>query len=112
MGFVTVRIDASEIRDWDSFHDVFQKAFGFPTFYGRNMNAWIDCMTDLDDPGAGMTSVHAPVEGVVALQLEGVGDFMRRCPEQYAAVVECSAVVNLRRMEQGEPPGLALSFRR
>jgi RNAse (barnase) inhibitor barstar len=22
--------------------------FGFPDFYGRNMDAWIDCMTDID----------------------------------------------------------------
>jgi hypothetical protein len=108
---VTVRIDVSGIRDWNSFHDAFQKVFGYPRFYGRNMNAWIDCMTDLDDPGTGMTSVHAPPGGVVALQIDGAGEFMRRCPEQYAALVECSAFVNWRRMEQGEPPVLALSFR-
>jgi hypothetical protein len=110
LGFVTVNVDSAAIRDWDTFHDVFKAAFGFPEFYGRNMNAWIDCMTDLDDPGTGMTTVHAPPGGILVLQLEGVGDFMRRCPEQYAAVVECSAFVNWRRLEQGEDPVLALSF--
>lgn len=43
-----VDIPAHEITDWDSFHDVFKRVFGFPDFYGRNMDAWIDCMTDLD----------------------------------------------------------------
>jgi hypothetical protein len=76
------------------------------------MNAWIDCMSDLDDPGAGMTAVYAPPGGVVALQIDGAGDLMRRCPEQYAAIVECSAFVNWRRMEQGEAPVIALSFRK
>ncbi len=35
-----VRIDTNRIVDWNSFHDVFAEAFGFPDFYGRNMNAW------------------------------------------------------------------------
>ena len=45
-----VRLDCDRITDWDSFHAVFAEVFGFPNFYGRNMNAWIDCMTYLDDP--------------------------------------------------------------
>ncbi|MDZ4753789.1 MAG: barstar family protein [Phycisphaerae bacterium] len=31
----------------------FAETFGFPGFYGRNMNAWNDCMTFLDGPDAG-----------------------------------------------------------
>ena len=111
MGFVTVTIDTAAIHDWSTFHDTFLKSFGFPEFYGRNMDAWIDCMTNLDDPESGMTTVHAPSGGIVVLQLEDAADFMHRCPEQYAVVVECSAFVNWRRMERGEPPVLALSFR-
>ena len=102
-----VKVDTRRIRDWDTFHAVFAEAFGF---YGRNMNAWIDCLTSLDEPAHGMTTVHAPSGGVVALELEHVDDFSRRCPEQYAAVVECAAFVNWRRIEAGESPVLALSF--
>jgi hypothetical protein len=105
-----VRLDTRRIADWDSFHNVFAETFGFPSFYGRNMNAWIDCMTSLDDPGAGMTAVHAPPGGVLVLELEQVDDFAHRCPEQYAAVIECTAFVNWRRIELGEPAVLALSF--
>jgi RNAse (barnase) inhibitor barstar len=54
---VIVRIDTTKIRDWASFHEVFSEAFGFPDFYGRNMDAWIDCMTSLDDPAAGMSRI-------------------------------------------------------
>ena len=77
---VLVRIDTSNIRDWASFHDVFSEAFGFPDFYGRNMDAWIDCMTSLDDPAAGMSKIHAPEGGVVTLQLDGVDGFAERVP--------------------------------
>lgn len=54
-----VKLDTRPITDWLTFHTVFAKSFGFPGFYGRNMNAWIDCMTSLDDPSAGMTSACA-----------------------------------------------------
>src|SRR5262245_25750091 len=105
-----VKLDTRRITDWDTFHRAFAEAVGFPGFYGRNMNAWIDCMTYLDDPSAEMTKTHAPPAGVVTLQLEEVDDFARRCPEQYAAIIECAAFVNWRRIEKGDPAVLALSF--
>jgi hypothetical protein len=105
-----VVLDTRRITDWESFHSVFAETFGFPDFYGRNMNAWIDCMTALDAPADGMTTVHAPPGHVLVLQLESVKDFVVRCPEQYAAIVECSAFVNWRRIELGYEPVLALSF--
>ena len=105
-----VRLDTTKIHDWASFHDAFAEAFGFPGFYGRNMDAWVDCMTSLDDPADAMTTVHAPKGGVVVLQLDGADDFVERCPKQYQAIVECSAFVNWRRLERGEPAVIALSY--
>lgn len=105
-----VNLDTRRITDWDTFHDVFAEVFGFPGFYGRNLDAWIDCMTWLDDPSAEMTSVHAPPGGVVVLQLDHMDEFIRRCPEQYAAIIECVAFVNWRKIEIGEQAVLALSF--
>ena len=104
-----VTIDARQIIDWQSFHDVFMATFGFPTFYGRNMNAWIDCMTDLDEPDTKMSSIHAPPGGIVVLSLTHAREFSKRLPEIYATLVECVAFVNWRRLEQGEGPVLALS---
>jgi hypothetical protein len=105
-----VKIDTRLIRDWDTFHAVFSDRFGFPEFYGRNMNAWIDCMTSLDNTDAGLSRVHAPAGGIVVLELEHVVEFAKRCPDLYAAIVECSAFVNWRRIEVGETAVLALSF--
>lgn len=47
-----VTVDAARIVDWSSFHDVFAEAFGFPGWYGRNLDAWIDLFTYMDDAGA------------------------------------------------------------
>ncbi|MFN7542324.1 MAG: barstar family protein [Acidobacteriota bacterium] len=34
-----IKIPVDGITDWRTFHDVFQRTFGFPSFYGRNMDA-------------------------------------------------------------------------
>jgi len=108
--FRTVKIDTARILDWNSFHDIFAEELGFPEFYGRNMDAWIDCMTSLDAPQDGLSRVHAPESGVLVLHLEGMREFAGRCPEIARAIEECSAFVNSRRIEVGEPPVLVLSY--
>jgi len=105
-----IRIDADAIVDWATFHDVFTEAFGFPGFYGRNMDAWNDCMTHLDDPGEELSEVTCAKGDYVVIELANVEAFKKRCPEQYAALVECTAFVNWRRMEKGSPPLLMLSY--
>ena len=81
-------IPVADIEDWPTFHDVFQRTLGFPDYYGRNMDAWIDCMTYLDDREAGMTTVSVDPGGVLIMQLENATNFERRCPEQYRALLE------------------------
>jgi hypothetical protein len=105
-----VRIDGTKIHDWDTFHSAFAEALGFPDFYGRNMNAWIDCLSYADDPDAGMTDISVPKGGILTLQIDNVDEFAKCCPEQYSALIECAAFVNWRRLETGEPAVLALSF--
>ena len=76
-----VRIPTSRITDWDSFHRVFVEIMGFPEFYGRNMNAWIDCMTSLDSPGGRyVRRFHCVPPDVVVLHLENAKDFPGAAP--------------------------------
>ncbi len=103
-----VRIDASRIRAWDSFHDVFASTFGFPGFYGRNMNAWIDCMTDLSED-TGMTTVRGSATDPVVIHFDNV-DAMPA--EILQALTEAVAFVNWRRLEVGNPAILILAFHR
>jgi hypothetical protein len=105
-----VTVDCAAITDWPSFHGVFATAFGFPEFYGRNMDAWIDCMSSLDNPEDGMSQVHCGPAGVLTLHLTNVKSFKLRCPGQYAALIECSAFVNWRRNQNEEASVLAISF--
>ncbi|WP_299399607.1 barstar family protein [Pelagibius sp.] len=107
-----VRIDGRRIVDRESFHDVFAEAFGFPDFYGRNMDAWIDCLSSLGSSDDGLTQIRAPEGGVVALQLDHADALSARCPEVFEDLVNCSAPVNLRLLERGRSPVLALAFAR
>jgi Barstar (barnase inhibitor) len=105
-----VEVPTQRIRDWDAFHDVFAEILGFPDFYGRNLNAWIDCVADADNPSSEMMSTGVEPGDVLTLQLGLVSEFAKRCPEQYAAIVECAAFVNWSRIETGNRPIVALSF--
>jgi hypothetical protein len=70
MQTTVVTIATDQIKDWDSFHSVFQATFGFPDYYGRNMDAWNDCMTYIDDPGSGMTAITMAEGELVALRID------------------------------------------
>lgn len=105
-----VEIDGRGITDWATFHSTFKDVMGFFEGYGANMDAWIDCMTYIDDPNDGLSRVHAPEGGILVLSVSDASDFAERCPEIYDALIECSAFVNYRRLEVGHGPVIALSF--
>ncbi len=102
-----VSIPLGEIVDWDSFHDTFARVLGFPDVYGRNMNAWIDCLTYEDD---GMTTFPLAAGEVLTLQLEDFKAFRLRCPEICEGLLDGAAFVNWRRLETGERAILALAY--
>jgi RNAse (barnase) inhibitor barstar len=104
MKFQSVRLQTKQITDWESFHSVFAESMGFPSFYGKNMNAWIDCMS-FDD---GMTRFTLAPGELFHLEVADTKDFAIRLPEIFQALIEDSAFVNMRRVQAGEPPVLAL----
>ena len=104
-----VSLDGSAITDWSAFHDQCAERLGFPTFYGRNMNAWIDCLTYLRD-GDGMSRfVLGPTE-VLELEISGTDVFSKRASEILDALVECTAAVNQRHIAAGQLPAIHLVF--
>jgi len=105
-----IRIDANRIVDWSSFHAMFSEVFGFPDFYGANMNAWIDCLSYLDDPDSGMTKIHIEPGETLTVIIENSRAFKERCPEQFSALVECAAFVNYRCAEKDQSALMALAF--
>jgi RNAse (barnase) inhibitor barstar len=102
----SVEVDAARIQDWDTLHAVFADAFGFPDFYGRNLDAWIDCMTHLDED---FNDVRVAEGDLVLLHLANADSLKAAGPEILAAIFEMAAFVNYRRGEAGLSPILVLS---
>jgi len=105
----TARLETISIIDWQSFHEACRTAFGFPDCYGMNMNAWIDCMSYLDED-AGMTRFNLAEGEVLHIEVSATESFNRRLPEIFDALVECSAFVNQRYVKDGKVPVLSLVF--
>ena len=103
-----VPIPTNLISDLDSFHTVLAEGLGLPDCYGANMDSCIDCMTYADDPEAQMLSRGARPGEILTLQIDEASDFAARCPEQFKALMECTAFVNYRRAELGGKPMLSL----
>ena len=106
----TVRIDGGGITDKESFHKAFKEAFGFPDFYGMNMDAWIDCMSSLDCPESGLSELTIEEGERLLIEFAGMEAFKSREPKLFDALVECTAFVNQRYIGSGEAPAIALVF--
>lgn len=52
-----VEIDFSKIEDLNSMHELLKQKFGFPNFYGKNVNALIDCWSSLRHPEDEMAEI-------------------------------------------------------
>jgi RNAse (barnase) inhibitor barstar len=92
-----IKINTDKISDWDSFHDTFKNDFGFPNYYGRNMDAWIDCMDDF-------------LTEVTVIDFGNCQGLKIKCPEIIESICECSAFINYRRIDLGENPVLIISM--
>ena len=103
-----VRIDCDKTHDWNSFHDEFDRVFAFPDFYGRNMDAWVDCMSSVDDPEDALTGIHCEPGGFLTIELENVDALTGDRAEFLKEITDCVAFVNWRRIEIGEKPEAAI----
>ena len=96
-----IEIDFQKIEDWESFHTIFKEMMGFPDFYGRNMDAWIDCMSYIDEPESGMSSVTVNEGECLEIKIKGTESAFKDSQEIFQAFIECSAFVNQRFIESG-----------
>lgn len=44
-------VDFSEVTEITDIHNVLAKAFAFPDYYGKNWDAFWDCLTDIAEEG-------------------------------------------------------------
>lgn len=44
-----ITLDGNRLSDAAQVHDYLKESFNFPEYYGKNLDALYDCLTDLDD---------------------------------------------------------------
>ena len=106
----TVELDGRRIAGWPAFHDESRRVFGFPDFYGRNMSAWIDCLSTLRE-NDGMSAFVLGPDEVLEILLLHAADLRRRAPRILAALSGAVEEVNQRYLDSGEKPALTLILR-
>ncbi len=90
-----------------TFHAACASAFEFPEFYGRNMDAWIDCMSSLTDehPLAGF---RLGKDEYLVLKVPDFGSLEKRAPEVARSLISCTTIVNQRYTEFGDSARIVL----
>ena len=106
----TILINRKDLTSWDYLHDHFSVLFGFPAWYGRNKDAWIDCMTFLDQKDENRASYNLAPESLILIEIFDVSDLDPAHYEVFRSLVDCASSVNYRRIELGLKPFLLLSY--
>jgi Barstar (barnase inhibitor) len=94
-----------EIRNEKTFHAVSRRVFGFPDFYANTMDAWVDCLSCLDDPAADMSAFTLAPGELLVIVVPGSAELK---DEVFTALIDGSIAVNTRFAERGKPPVVAL----
>ena len=106
----TVHLNGASITDWSSFHNACRTAFGFPDFYGNNMDAWVDCLSYLRDD-EGMSKFRLGPDEVLKIEIAGTELMRKQAPEVLGEMEFCIEAINERYADYGEKPALQLILR-
>jgi hypothetical protein len=102
----SVRLDAKQMGDWPAFHAECKRAFGFPDYYGNNLDAWVDCLSYLRDDD-GMTRFRLGPDETLRIDIVNAAALPADIAEELRFCVEA---INDRYADYGEKPALELVF--
>lgn len=101
------QLNGAIITDWPSFHTECQSAFGFPEFYGRNLDAWVDCLSYLRD-AENMTKFRLKPNETLQIEILQAATMQSQAPEILEEIQFCIEGINERYEDYGEKPALEL----
>lgn len=101
---VIVDVPLTQVRDAESFHDVFAETLGFADYYGRNLDAFDDILAY---PQAPDVAIDVPAGGTLVLRFdESDESFKTRCPDLYDFLTQSAASITEAAVRAPEQPGL------
>ena len=84
----TIRLRGSDLLTPESFHNTFLTKLGFPSYYGHNMDAWIDIMS------SGESEITVGNDGTLTIIIEDSKEGTFRQCEMAKELVECVEFIN------------------
>jgi len=103
----TAVLNGKEIIDEAHFHAQCVSAFGFPEFYGNNIDAWVDCLSYLRDD-ENMTKFRLKPNEVLEIVVQDAEAMKVQVPDLLEEITFCVAGINERYEDYGEKPALKL----
>lgn len=87
-----IEIDGRDLVGWPGFHDCFARTLGFPSYYGRNLDAWVDMMEEALEAGP----EGKQIDRTVTLRVSHWQSLQDHGPAQAKALIAAIAAVNER----------------
>ena len=82
-----LKIELGGIATIETFHDTVAQKLKFPVFYGRNLDAFWDCLSEIDDrieiEIVGLESVKEPLKSEVMQYVELLAEHQRGVKKQW-----------------------------
>lgn len=72
MKFKKISVDFRQVNTLDEMHEALMKVFHFPDFYGKNVNALIDCWSSLRYPEDEMVGVTIDKDESLLLEVKAM----------------------------------------
>ncbi|MNR78087.1 Barstar (barnase inhibitor) [compost metagenome] len=104
-----VHLNGASITDWAGFHSACKAEFGFPDFYGHNMDAWVDCLSYLRDED-GMSKFRLKPAEKLQIIVDHADILQKTAPDILEEVAFCIEGINERYADYGENPALELKL--
>lgn len=89
-------IDGNALTDWKAFHKVFKETLNFPEYYGNNMDAWIESMAEIKES--------------LLISITDSETLKENQEEIYFTILECAALVNSIKLDEGDESVIAVSL--
>lgn len=100
-----IEIDFSEVKSLDDMHQLLKNELGFPDFYGKNVNALIDCLTSLRYPEDNMIATTIEKNEVLEMKIKSLPMDSLLILNHFLIAIES---VNQRYLDRGETTPIAL----
>ncbi len=102
-----VFIDFSKTKDIADLHNLLKTELGFPDFYGKNVNALIDCLSSMRFPEEGMSQVTLGEKEVLIFEMSGFSNANMITINNLLIAVE---ETNKRELNRKREPSILLSI--